>query len=225
VRSHRALENSWPPTLSCRWRSWDATVSATSWPTVLTPLCVSASRSPRRSSHGGSLRQGSNATLRSLLIVGHTDSTGTEEYNMGLSKKRAFAVAQALQAAGVNGKYIGIIPMGKEQPFATNSTPQGRALNRRVEFFISDIPEATEKAVQLIRFNPCFRSDQNSGGTTPTPGCDNTPKRIPIYSPYSDTKPRGSINLIAKPIERPRLPDRIFERPRLRDLDYPNQNK
>ena len=53
------LGNSWPPTLSCRWRSWDATVSATSWPTALTPLCVSASRSPRRSSHGGSLRQGS----------------------------------------------------------------------------------------------------------------------------------------------------------------------
>jgi DNA-binding MarR family transcriptional regulator len=45
--------------LSCRWRSWDATVSATSWPTVLTPLYVSASRSPRRLSHGGSLRQGS----------------------------------------------------------------------------------------------------------------------------------------------------------------------
>jgi hypothetical protein len=59
---------------------------------------------------------------------------------------------------GVNVRYIHIIPMGKEQPFATNSTPEGRELNRRVEFFISDIPEAAEKAVQLIPFNPCFRN-------------------------------------------------------------------
>ncbi len=104
--------------------------------------------------------------LRSLLIVGHTDSTGPDYYNVALSKKRAFTVAQSLQTAAVNAKYIGIIPMGKEQPFATNSTKEGRALNRRVEFFISDIPEATEKAIQLIPFNPCFRNDQTPGDNT-----------------------------------------------------------
>ena len=73
-----------------------------------------------------------DTSLRSLLIVGHTYSVGTDEYNVMLSKKRAFTVAASLQAAGVNSKYIRIIPMGKEQPFATNATPEGRKLNRRV---------------------------------------------------------------------------------------------
>ena len=164
-----------------------------------------------------------DAELRSLLIVGHTDSIGADEYNVVLSKSRAFTVAQSLQAAGVNGKYIGIIPMGKEQPVATNSTVDGRALNRRVEFFISDIPEATEKAVQLIPFNPCFRNDQNAGEGLPAVGCDNTLKRIPIYSLGSDTKPRSLFDL--KPIERPRLPDNSLDRPSLRDFERPAPNE
>jgi outer membrane protein OmpA-like peptidoglycan-associated protein len=161
--------------------------------------------------------------LRSLLIVGHTDSSGPDYYNVTLSKKRAFTVAQSLQAAAVNAKYIGIIPMGKEQPFATNSTKEGRALNRRVEFFISDIPEATEKAIQLIPFNPCFRNDQTPGDNTSASACDNTPKRIPIYSLDSDTKARGRIDLT--PIERPKLPDNKLERPRLRELENPTPSE
>jgi outer membrane protein OmpA-like peptidoglycan-associated protein len=157
-----------------------------------------------------------DAALRSFLIVGHTDSTGLNDYNVALSKKRAFTVAKSLEAAGVNAKYLGIIPMGKEQPFATNSTREGRALNRRVEFFISDIPEATERAIQLIPFNPCFRNDQNSGGNLPATDCDDTPKRIPIYG--SDTKPRGQIDL--KPIERSKLPHNVLERRSIRELEH-----
>ena len=107
--------------------------------------------------------------------------------------------------------------MGKEQPFATNSTVEGRELNRRVEFFISDIPGATEKAVQLIPFNPCFRNDQDVEGSRPGSGCDNTSKRIPVFSPDSDT-PTRLINLTPRPPERARLPDIRFERPPLRDL-------
>ena len=122
-----------------------------------------------------------DAALRSILIVGHTD-LGPDAYNVLLSKNRAFTVATVSQAAGVDGKYIHIVPMGKDQPYATNSTAEGRQLNRRVEFFISDIPEATEKAVQLIRFNPCFRSDYNSVGNSSAAPCDDTLKRIPIFS-------------------------------------------
>jgi outer membrane protein OmpA-like peptidoglycan-associated protein len=160
-----------------------------------------------------------DVALRSLLIVGHTDAVGTDDYNVLLSKKRAFTVAMALQAAGVNGSYIRIIPMGKDQPFATNGTAEGRALNRRVEFFISDIPEATEKAVQLIPFNPCFRNDLNLGGNQSPVPCDNTPRRIPIFSPSSDSKPTGLINLSAKPSERLRLPNVPLDRPSLRELE------
>jgi outer membrane protein OmpA-like peptidoglycan-associated protein len=160
-----------------------------------------------------------DVALRSLLVVGHTDSTGPDNYNVELSKKRAFTVAQSLQAAGVNAKFIGIIPMGKEQPAATNSTTEGRSLNRRVEFFISDIPEATEKAVQQIRFNPCFRNDQNLAAGASAADCDNTPKRIPIYSLDSDTRARGQIDLAAKPSERPRLPSMPRDRPSIRELE------
>ena len=164
-----------------------------------------------------------DTALRSLLIVGHTDSVGTDEYNVTLSKKRAFTVATSLQTEGVNAKFIHIIPMGKEQPFATNSTVEGRELNRRVEFFISDIPGATEKAVQLSPFNPCFRNDQDVEGSRPGSGCDNTSKRIPVFSPDSDT-PTRLINLTPRPPERARLPDIKFERPPLRELD-PNSGK
>lgn len=157
--------------------------------------------------------------FRSLLVVGHTDSVGLDEYNNTLSKKRGFTVATTIQAAGVNAKYISVIPMGKAQPVATNSTEEGRKLNRRVEFFISDIPEATEKAVELVPFNPCFRNDQNAAADTPTVGCDNTLKRVPIYN--RDGKQRGLLALRGKPPERPRLPNIILKRPSLRELDTP----
>jgi len=135
--------------------------------------------------------------LRSLLIVGHTDAVGADEYNVILSKNRAFTVATSLQAAGVKEKYVHIIPMGKEQPFATNSTDEGRRLNRRVEFFISDIPEATEKAVQLIPFNPCFRNDKYVAGSETGVGCDDRPRRVPVFSPFSD-KPTRLISLAVR---------------------------
>ena len=154
-----------------------------------------------------------DTALRSLLIVGHTDSIGDDAYNVNLSKKRAFTVATTLQAAGI-GKFIHIIPMGKQQPFTTNSTREGRQLNRRMKFFISDVPEATVTAVQLIRFNPCFRNDHEPGAP-----CDDTPKRIPIFSPDLDFKPVGQLNLTAKAPERSRIPDITLERPSLKDLN------
>ena len=157
--------------------------------------------------------------LRSLLIVGHTDSIGDDAYNVNLSKQRTFTIATTLQASGI-GKFIHIIPMGKQQPFATNSTREGRQLNRRVEFFISDIPEATETAVRLIRFNPCFRNDHEAGAP-----CDDTPKRIPIFSPDSDSKPVGQLNLTAKVPERSRIPDITIERPSLKDLNDSDSSK
>ena len=159
-----------------------------------------------------------DTALRSLLIVGHTDAVGSDEYNVILSKRRAFTVATALQTGGINGAYIRIIPMGKEQPVATNSTEEGRALNRRVEFFISDIPEATEKAVQSILFNPCFRDDLNPNQSQGPVHCDNTAKRIPIFSTSSDSQPTGQFRLAARPLQRPRLPNVPLSRPSLREL-------
>ena len=157
--------------------------------------------------------------LRSLLVVGHTDSIGTGDYNTALSKRRAFTVASKLQAAGVNGKYVGVIPMGKAQPIATNKTEDGRAQNRRVEFFISDVPEATEKAVELAPFNPCFRNDQNVADDTPSIRCDNTLVRVPLYGVDSENRARRLIALRGKPAERSKLPDVLLIRPSIQELN------
>ncbi|MCX7955088.1 MAG: OmpA family protein [Bacteroidales bacterium] len=71
-----------------------------------------------------------------IELIGHTDAIGTDEYNMKLSKKRAEYVMNQLIDLGINKERIKITAMGKKKPISTNDTPQGRQLNRRVEFKI-----------------------------------------------------------------------------------------
>lgn len=66
-------------------------------------------------------------------IIGHTDSVGSDEYNMKLSLRRAGAVRDFIVAQGVNPALIDVVGMGKRQPIASNATAEGRAQNRRVE--------------------------------------------------------------------------------------------
>jgi outer membrane protein OmpA-like peptidoglycan-associated protein len=73
-----------------------------------------------------------------VLIEGHTDSRGSEEYNEALSLRRAGAVAAALRERGVPGDAIQTIGRGKAYPVATNDTDAGRQQNRRVEIVLSD---------------------------------------------------------------------------------------
>jgi OOP family OmpA-OmpF porin len=68
-----------------------------------------------------------------LSIVGHTDSTGPEAYNQGLSERRAQSVADYLAAQGVDSSRMTTSGMGETSPIADNSTREGRAQNRRVE--------------------------------------------------------------------------------------------
>jgi len=72
-----------------------------------------------------------------LTVLGHTDSVGSDAYNMGLSKRRAVAVLQALASRGLDPNHLSAVAIGKRQPIADNATPEGRALNRRVEFLVS----------------------------------------------------------------------------------------
>lgn len=67
------------------------------------------------------------------LVVGHTDSVGSAQYNQGLSERRAESVAMFLAQRGVNYNRMLISGMGFSQPIASNDTPEGRQLNRRVE--------------------------------------------------------------------------------------------
>ena len=66
-------------------------------------------------------------------VAGHTDSVGNDDYNMGLSKRRAQAVADYLIANGANAANIFVKGYGETDPIASNDTEAGRADNRRVE--------------------------------------------------------------------------------------------
>jgi outer membrane protein OmpA-like peptidoglycan-associated protein len=71
-----------------------------------------------------------------IMLVGHTDSTGSEEYNLELSKRRAGSVANYLASQNVNSGRFTTEGYGEAQPVATNDTAAGRAQNRRVEVAI-----------------------------------------------------------------------------------------
>ena len=77
-----------------------------------------------------------NHPTRDLSIEGHTDSVGSDAYNDALSQKRAEAVKTALVLKGVSTERIVTKGLGKKYPVASNSTAQGRQLNRRVEVVI-----------------------------------------------------------------------------------------
>lgn len=75
---------------------------------------------------------------RKLLVEGFTDSRGSDAYNLDLSARRANAVRTALTASGVGAERIEMRGYGEAFPIASNETPEGRQLNRRVEVVISD---------------------------------------------------------------------------------------
>ena len=94
------------------------------------------------------LRQNINPVLKSVGLVlakynettmrvsGHTDNTGSDQYNQKLSEDRAQSVASNLMSQGVDGNRLYIQGSGESMPIADNSTAAGRASNRRVELYI-----------------------------------------------------------------------------------------
>lgn len=71
-----------------------------------------------------------------VRVEGHTDSTGSPQYNQMLSERRAMAVRDALVQRGVDPRRIEVIGFGASQPVATNATEAGRQMNRRVTIVI-----------------------------------------------------------------------------------------
>jgi outer membrane protein OmpA-like peptidoglycan-associated protein len=71
-----------------------------------------------------------------ILIIGHTDSTGTVAHNMDLSVRRAESVKSQIVAGGVDGARLSTQGKGPTEPVGDNRTADGRALNRRVEVVI-----------------------------------------------------------------------------------------
>lgn len=75
---------------------------------------------------------------RRVRVEGYTDSTGSEDYNLRLSERRADAVRRALIQEGIDPSRIEVKGFGEEYPVASNDTASGRQQNRRVEIVISD---------------------------------------------------------------------------------------
>lgn len=88
---------------------------------------------------------------RRLLIEGHTDARGSEEYNEELSRRRAYAVTEALVQRGIESDRLRPVGLGEAYPVASNETSGGRQQNRRVEVVVSDrqgsFPAAAERGV------------------------------------------------------------------------------
>lgn len=90
---------------------------------------------------------------RHLLIEGHTDSRGTDEYNLSLSTRRARAVREALVDRGITPERLRAVGLGEEYPVASNDSRAGQQQNRRVEIVVSDdegdFPAAAERTAGL----------------------------------------------------------------------------
>lgn len=76
-----------------------------------------------------------------IVVSGHTDSVGSTTYNLKLSEDRARSVADFLANKKVNPARIELIGLGEKHPVASNKTPKGRSLNRRVEITLFPITE------------------------------------------------------------------------------------
>ena len=81
-----------------------------------------------------------------IEIFGYTDSTGSPEFNLTLSQKRAESVKNYLISKGLVASRFKTTGLGIEQPIATNDTPEGRSQNRRVEFAITANDKMKEDA-------------------------------------------------------------------------------
>lgn len=81
-----------------------------------------------------------------ILVVGHTDSSGADDYNMTLSKNRAYAVSNYLSQNGINQGRLTTNWFGETQPLHDNATVEGRAKNRRVNVAILPNEKMIEEA-------------------------------------------------------------------------------
>ncbi|PKB00518.1 outer membrane protein OmpA-like peptidoglycan-associated protein [Flavobacteriaceae bacterium MAR_2009_75] len=86
-----------------------------------------------------------------VLVEGHTDSAGPDDYNMTLSKSRATSVSEYLMAQGIDKSRLTTKWYGENQPVADNETSEGKAKNRRVELAIVASEALKEEAKQKVK--------------------------------------------------------------------------
>lgn len=79
-----------------------------------------------------------------LHVIGHTDSTGTEQYNDVLSRERAVSVASFIRRSGADRTRLNVEGRGEYEPRDSNDSVEGRRANRRVEIYIKPIVEGEQ---------------------------------------------------------------------------------
>ena len=118
----------------------------------------------------GILKEFLNEKDYNVGITGHTDSKGSDAYNMALGMRRAKAVKDRLIELGLSSSRIrGIDSKGESEPIATNGTDEGRAQNRRIEFDVRNRDgEKFDRAVTRI----CKDEDGNVVSPDPASGAE-----------------------------------------------------
>ena len=118
----------------------------------------------------GILKEFLNEKDYNVGITGHTDSKGSDAYNMALGMRRSQAVKDRLIELGLSSSRIrGIDSKGESEPIATNETDEGRAQNRRIEFDVRNRDgEKFDRAVTRI----CKDEDGNVVSPDPASGAE-----------------------------------------------------
>lgn len=137
-----------------------------------------------------------------ILVVGHTDATGSAELNQSLSERRAKTVARILEQQGISADRIFFQGAGASRPVADNSDPLLRGQNRRVEIVEVDDRETLIARLSAERNNPKYLS---YGTSTKTP----TPSAAPPA-----TKPSVASTSSAKPEKREKPEKRVDPTPK-----------
>ncbi|UVT05852.1 OmpA family protein [Burkholderia glumae] len=152
VESARALRNKSDPTtlvFQCRAATVEALSTAPPAPAAATAVeSVSLSGDALFATDQATLAPSARKSLDRLLseladrtysqvtVTGFTDSVGSDDYNLALSKRRAESVAAYLKAHGLKADSLVVSGRGEADPVASNATPEGRASNRRVQVLL-----------------------------------------------------------------------------------------
>ncbi|MFF7708909.1 OmpA family protein [Pseudomonas sp. NPDC007930] len=114
---------------------------------------------------------------QAILVVGHTDATGSAEFNQQLSERRARAVGQVLAQAGIAKQNLYFQGVGAARPLADNTSAEGRAQNRRVEIVQLESTALLEQRVAQERSNPRYLA--HGTRTQPAPAAKPAPASAP----------------------------------------------
>jgi len=143
---------------------------------------------------------------QAVLVVGHTDATGSAQTNQQLSEARARAVADLLAEQGIRRDRMYFQGAGASRPIADNADPAARGQNRRVEIVLVDDVATLTRRVQAERHNPKYLA--HGTATAPTAQDLATPgrtARTPVQPPATSVKPAVS-KPTPKPTPKPTAP-------------------